>query len=84
MVRVEYEGVTKRFGDVEAVVDFDLGIRDREFRVLLGPSGSGKTTLLNITAGLERADSGSVLFDGQPVDDIPPERDVAMMFQSYA
>ncbi len=77
--------VTKRFGSVVAVQDFNLGVREGEFVSLLGPSGCGKTTILRCIAGFERPDEGDIILYGQRVNDIPPERrDVGMVFQTYA
>lgn len=77
--------ITKRFGEVIAVSNVDLDVKDGEFCVLLGPSGCGKSTLLNIIAGLIPQDQGTVLLDGQSVDRLAPrDRDIAMVFQSYA
>jgi multiple sugar transport system ATP-binding protein len=85
MARIRFAGVVKRYGDVVAVSDLNLDIRDREFVVLLGPSGCGKTTTLNIIAGLEDITSGQLWFDDEVVNARPPHRrDVAMVFQSYA
>ena len=85
MARILFRSVTKRFGDVFAVRDLNLEIRDKEFVVLLGPSGCGKSTTLNMIAGLEEVSEGEVWFDDQIVNELPPHRrDVAMVFQSYA
>src|SRR5436853_5766496 len=85
MARIRLRAVTKRYGDVVAVRNLDLEIRDREFVVLLGPSGCGKTTTLNMIAGLEEITHGELWFDDQMVNALPPHRrDVAMVFQSYA
>jgi multiple sugar transport system ATP-binding protein len=86
MARIEFKSVTKRYaGDVLAVDDLNLEIRDKEFVVLLGPSGCGKSTTLNMIAGLEEVTDGELWFDGQIVNALPPhQRDVAMVFQSYA
>src|ERR1700730_14329844 len=86
MARIVLRSVTKRFaGDVIAVHDLDLDIRDKEFVVLLGPSGCGKSTTLNMIAGLEEVTEGELWFDDQIVNALPPHRrDVAMVFQSYA
>jgi multiple sugar transport system ATP-binding protein len=86
MARIEFKSVTKRYaGDVIAVDDLKLEIRDKEFVVLLGPSGCGKSTTLNMIAGLEDVTDGELWFDDQIVNALPPhKRDVAMVFQSYA
>ncbi|MGE5224712.1 MAG: ABC transporter ATP-binding protein [Omnitrophica WOR_2 bacterium] len=85
MAQVDLENITKSFGKVVAVNRVSLQIKDHEFFVMLGPSGAGKTTSLRLTAGLTRPDHGRVLFDGECVDLFTPaERDVAMVFQSYA
>ena len=86
MAEIVLEGVTKAFGgDVVAVDDVSLRIEDGEFLVLVGPSGCGKSTLLRLIAGLEEATEGRVLIGDRDVTDRPPrERDVAMVFQSYA
>jgi multiple sugar transport system ATP-binding protein len=85
MARIRFDRVTKRYGNVLAVDELDLDIRDREFVVLLGPSGCGKTTTLNMIAGLEELSAGDIYFDGDIVTFVPPhKRDVAMVFQSYA
>src|SRR5262244_4514330 len=77
--------VHKRFGSVEVLKGINLEMGAGEFTVLVGPSGCGKSTLLNIIAGLERQSSGSIEIGGRIVDDVPPkDRDIAMVFQSYA
>ena len=85
MAAIELRNLTKNFGDVPAVRGIDLAIEDGEFIVLVGPSGCGKTTTLRMIAGLESVSSGTVAFDGQEVNRLPPKgRDIAMVFQSYA
>ena len=85
MVRVRLENVSKYFGRVAAVVDLDLEIRDGEFVALLGPSGCGKTTTLLMIAGIYKPTKGRILFDDEDVTDLPPkERNIGMVFQSYA
>lgn len=90
VVEVRLEGVTKRFGNVVAVDNLTLKIKDKEFMVLLGPSGCGKTTTLRLIAGLEKVTKGRIFFEDEVVDDgetifIPPQkRNVSMVFQSYA
>jgi ABC-type sugar transport system ATPase subunit len=82
---VRLEGVVKRHGAFTALHGIDLDVQAGEFFALLGPSGSGKTTTLRILAGLESLDAGRVLIDGKDVTATEPgERDVAMVFQSYA
>ncbi|HEY5564340.1 MAG TPA: sn-glycerol-3-phosphate ABC transporter ATP-binding protein UgpC, partial [Rhodothermia bacterium] len=85
MARVYYEHVTKRFGSVTAVDDLTLEIHDREFLVLVGPSGCGKSTVIRLLAGLEDLTEGNVYIDDLRVNDLPAkDRDIAMVFQSYA
>jgi multiple sugar transport system ATP-binding protein len=85
MARIVLEGVTKRFGKTTAVDAVDLEVEDGELVVLLGPSGCGKTTLLRCVAGLEYPDGGRVRIGDRDVTDLPPrQRDIAMVFQSYA
>jgi len=84
-VAVHLERVRKTFGEVVAVDDVDLEIRDGEFFSLLGPSGSGKTTTLRMIAGFEQPTSGRVLLHGRDVTGVPPyDRDVNTVFQDYA
>jgi ABC-type sugar transport system ATPase subunit len=83
--RVRLDRVEKHYGPVAALKAIDLEIRPNEFFALLGPSGSGKTTTLRLIAGLEAPSAGRILFDGQDITDAGPgERDIAMVFQSYA
>ncbi len=85
MATVEFQDVVKRYGDVEVIHGADLSIADGEFLVLVGPSGCGKSTLLRMVAGLETVTAGRLLIDGRLVNEVPPrDRDVAMVFQSYA
>ncbi len=85
MSKVEYRAVEKRFGEVVALSTFDLEVPDGAFLVMLGPSGCGKTTALRILAGLERPTAGSVVLGDRDVTNLQPrDRDVAMVFQSYA
>src|SRR3954454_23033100 len=79
------EGVSKSFGDVEALKNLELDIPEGSFFVLLGPSGAGKTTTLRVIAGLETPDVGSVYLNGIDATRANPAyRDLAMVFQSYA
>jgi multiple sugar transport system ATP-binding protein len=85
MASLQLKGISKHFGDVEALSSVNLFVDNGEFCVLLGPSGCGKSTLLQIVAGLTSQDEGSVLVDNRPIDHLSPrDRDVAMVFQSYA
>lgn len=83
--RLRLKGIEKHYGLVRALETIDLEIRSSEFFALLGPSGSGKTTTLRLIAGLESPSAGRILFDDRDVTDLGPgERDIAMVFQSYA
>ena len=85
MAEIQLKGVSKRWGSFVGVEGFDLTIPDREFLVLLGPSGCGKTTTMRMIAGLEDPTAGEIMIDGKRVNDLEPkDRDVAMVFQSYA
>ncbi|HEY3115793.1 MAG TPA: ABC transporter ATP-binding protein [Chloroflexota bacterium] len=85
MASVTLRGVTKRFGQVIAVSDLSLEVRDREFLVLLGPSGCGKTTALRLIAGLESPSAGEIRIGDRVVNSVSPkDRDIAMVFQNYA
>jgi spermidine/putrescine ABC transporter ATP-binding subunit len=84
-VAVRFNDVTKRFGDVTALNQVSLAIRQGEFMTLLGPSGCGKTTLLNLAAGFLSPDSGEILIAGDRMNDVPTyKREIGMMFQNYA
>ena len=85
MPGVTFEHVTKRFDRVVALNDLNIEIRDKEFLVLVGPSGCGKTTALRCLAGLEEATDGIIKIGDRVVNDVAPkDRDIAMVFQSYA
>ncbi len=85
LAQVSFDGVTKQFGDTTAVDDLTLHVADGELLVLLGSSGCGKTTALRLVAGLEEVSGGTVSIGDLVVNDVDPkDRDVAMVFQSYA
>ncbi|MFT6400353.1 MAG: multiple sugar transport system ATP-binding protein [Bradymonadia bacterium] len=85
MASVTLSDIRKSFGDVKVVKGVDLEIRDGEFLVLVGSSGCGKSTLLRMVAGLETPNSGEIRIGPRVVNELPPrERDIAMVFQSYA
>lgn len=86
MATVELKNINKIYNNnVQAVFDFNLKIKDREFIVFVGPSGCGKTTTLRMVAGLEEITSGQLLIDGEVMNDVAPrDRNIAMVFQSYA
>lgn len=85
MAEIKLKNLTKRWGDFIGVDNFDLTIKDKEFLVLLGPSGCGKTTTMRMIAGLEDGTEGEIWIDNKLVNELDPkDRDVAMVFQSYA
>jgi multiple sugar transport system ATP-binding protein len=85
MAGVTYDHVWKKFGDFTALNDLNIKVEDKEFLVLVGPSGCGKTTALRCLAGLEEVTDGRVLIGDKVVNDVAPkDRDIAMVFQSYA
>jgi multiple sugar transport system ATP-binding protein len=85
MAGIKFENVWKRFGDFTALKDLNIEIGDQEFLVLVGPSGCGKTTALRCLAGLEEITDGHIYIGDRDVTDVPPkDRDIAMVFQSYA
>src|ERR671925_506059 len=85
MAQVVIRSLNKKYGEVHAVKDVNLDIRDKEFVVLVGPSGCGKTTTLRMVAGLESITSGRILIDDTVVNNLAPmDRDIAMVFQNYA
>src|SRR5512136_910279 len=85
MANVKYDHVFKRYGEVVAVNDLNIEIADKEFLVFVGPSGCGKTTSLRLLAGLEEISDGNIYIGDRLVNDVAPkDRDIAMVFQSYA
>ncbi len=85
MASVTYDHVTKKFGEVTAINDLNIHVNDKEFLVLVGPSGCGKSTALRMLAGLEEITNGQILIGDRVVNDVAPkDRDIAMVFQSYA
>lgn len=85
MASVSYRNVYKRYGDVVVINDLNMEIGDKEFVVFVGPSGCGKSTSLRMLAGLEEISDGEILIGDRVVNDVPPkDRDIAMVFQSYA
>ena len=85
MADLHLSGVKKSFGAVDVIKGVDLDIKSGEFVVFVGPSGCGKSTLLRLVAGLEDITAGTLMIDGEVVNDLPPsKRGIAMVFQSYA
>ena len=86
MASLSLKNINKVYDNgVHAVKDFDLEIQDKEFVIFVGPSGCGKSTTLRMVAGLEEITSGTLEIDGKVVNDVEPkDRDIAMVFQSYA
>src|SRR5436309_2701306 len=82
---LQLQGVEKYFGDVRTIKGIDLAIERGQFTVFVGPSGCGKSTLLRLIAGLEALDQGKIVLDGRDITRLPSaQRDLAMVFQSYA
>ena len=82
---IELKNVSKSFGDTKVLEDFNLQIKRREFVTLLGPSGCGKTTTLRMIGGFEQPDPGEILFEGKPLNDMPPnKRPFNTVFQKYS
>jgi len=82
---INIKNINKYYGDVHVIKDISLDIKSQSFTVLVGPSGCGKSTMLRMIAGLEDINSGTISIDGQVVNDLPPkQRNIAMVFQSYA
>jgi multiple sugar transport system ATP-binding protein len=85
MASVTYQNVHKKFGDLTIIRDLNIEVQDKEFLVLVGPSGCGKTTALRLLAGLEEITGGEIKIADRVVNDVAPkDRDIAMVFQSYA
>src|SRR6478735_8970447 len=85
MAAVTLDHISKKYGEVTAVNDLNIQIRDQEFLVLVGPSGCGKSTALRMIAGLEEISGGDLYIGDRRVNDVAPkDRDIAMVFQSYA
>ena len=85
MASVTYKNVVKKFGDLTIIKNLNIEVQDKEFLVLVGPSGCGKTTALRLLAGLEEITDGEIIIGDRVVNDVAPkDRDIAMVFQSYA
>ena len=85
MADISIENLNKSFGKTQVIKDFSLNIKSESFTTLVGPSGCGKSTLLRMIAGLESITSGNISIDGRLVNNLSPkERNIAMVFQSYA
>ena len=85
MADISIENLNKSYGKTQVIRDFSLNIKSQSFTTLVGPSGCGKSTLLRMIAGLESITSGNISIDGRLVNDLSPkERNIAMVFQSYA
>ncbi len=85
MPKIQLQGLTKRYGNVQVLHGIDLDMEDAEFTVLVGPSGCGKSTTLRMIAGLESVSAGEIYIDDRPISRLEPkDRDLAMVFQDYA
>ena len=82
---IELQHISKSFDGQLILDDLELVVHENEFMTLLGPSGCGKTTTLRIIGGFEKPDSGTVLFEGRDITDLPPnKRNLNTVFQKYA
>ena len=82
---IEFRNIVKSFDGQVVLKGVNLNIYENEFVTLLGPSGCGKTTLLRILGGFLEQDEGTVIFDGQCIDGVPPyKREINTVFQRYA
>ncbi|MEX0584872.1 MAG: sn-glycerol-3-phosphate ABC transporter ATP-binding protein UgpC [Natronospirillum sp.] len=85
MASLTIDNVHKSFGDTHILKGIDMQVKDGEFIILVGPSGCGKSTLMNCIAGLEEVSTGSMIIDDEDITaSLPKDRDIAMVFQSYA
>src|SRR6266699_7298091 len=85
MATVSFQNIEKSFGSTKIIHGIGFNIKDGEFMVLVGPSGCGKSTLLRMLAGLEEISAGTIAIDSKVVNEVESkDRDIAMVFQSYA
>lgn len=85
MTRIRLQNITKAYGATAVIKGLNITIEDGEFFTFVGPSGCGKSTILNMIAGLEAPTDGLIYFNDESVNRLSPkDRDVAMVFQSYA
>ncbi|EJM99187.1 ABC transporter ATP-binding protein [Herbaspirillum sp. YR522] len=85
MAAISLQGITKNWGQAQAVKGVDFEVKSGNFTVLLGPSGCGKSTTLRLIAGLDTPSSGSIRIGQREVTHLPPaQRKISMVFQSYA
>src|SRR5438105_6326412 len=85
MASVSFRQIQKSFAKTKVIHGISFEIHNGEFMVLVGPSGCGKSTLLRMLAGLEEISDGEIAIDGKVVNDMESkDRDIAMVFQSYA
>lgn len=85
MSKIRLENISKNFKETSALTNIDFESVEDEFVIIVGPSGCNKTTMLRVIAGLEKPSSGSLFLDGENITNaLPQDRDIAMVFQSYA
>jgi ABC-type Fe3+/spermidine/putrescine transport system ATPase subunit len=85
MPTLDLAGVTKKYGEIYALSDVSLHVEDKEYVCILGPSGCGKSTLIRCIAGIHNPDSGQILIDGKPMEQVAIEdRRIGYVFQDIA
>ncbi|GHT69957.1 Fe(3+) ions import ATP-binding protein FbpC [Spirochaetia bacterium] len=84
-VKIQFQNVTKKYGETTVIPDLSLEVKEGEFFTLLGPSGCGKTTLLRMVAGFNSIEAGTISFNDKVINNLSPgKRNIGMVFQNYA
>ena len=71
---LEVKNISKKFGGLKALENMRFSVKTGQIHALIGPNGAGKTTLMNIISGLEKSDSGEIIFNGKPINKLSPEK----------